>query len=145
MFVLFRFSFICFCLSFPGKDYLSAFGKRPCARITRRSHHGINPILSLYQMSLQVGTNIHPNRPQIHPVGAPKSMNLGFQIGLGGLLEGSWGWVLGPSWPQDGPKLAPRTLHDRICKQKLRLLGAKLEPKIDQNLSQERSEMLSFF
>ena len=85
-------------------------------------------------MSLQVGTNIHPNRPQIQPVGAPKSMNLGFKIGLGGFLEGSWR-VLGGSWGHLGPKMVPRTLNVRICKQKLRLLGAKLEPQIDQNRS----------
>ena len=91
--------------------YLSAFGKRPCARITRRSHHGINPILSLYQMSLQVGTNIHPNRPQIQPVGTPKSMNLGFKIGLGGLLEGSWRG-LGGSWVGLGDILGPRWFQE---------------------------------
>ena len=62
--------------------------------------------LPLYQIWLQVGTNIHPNRPQIQPVGASKSMNLGFKIGLGGLLEGSWR-VLGGSWGHLGPKMPP--------------------------------------
>ena len=57
-------------------------------------------------MSLQVGTNIHPNRPQIQPVGAPKSMSLGPKIGLGGLLEGSWR-VFGGSWGHLGPKMTP--------------------------------------
>ena len=55
----------------------------------------------------KLGTNTYPNRPQIQPFRAPKSMNLAPKIGLGralrGVLEGLGG-VLGPSWAQDGPK-----------------------------------------
>ena len=67
--------------------------------------------------------------PKIHDLG-PK---LGIGRTLGGVLEGL-GWVL-------GPKMARKPLNAQICKQKLRLLGAKLGPQIVQNWSQERPEV----
>ena len=67
-------------------------------------------------------------------------MILGLKICLGRALGGSWG-VLAGSWGHLVPKIAPRTLHARVCEQKLRLLVAKLGPKIAQNQFQERSEM----
>ena len=92
-------------------------------------------------------TKITPSWYKDPPTSTPKSMNLRLKIGARASwrgLGGSWR-VLGGSWGHLGPKMAPRTLNVRVCKQKLRLLGVKLEPQIGQNWLQERSEMWYLF
>ena len=71
------------------------------------------------QVGPQIHSKIHQNGSQNRPKSLP-----------GGLLEGS-GEVLGPSWPQDGPKVAPR--GPKTSKKQFwgALLGGKLEAKID--------------
>ena len=100
------------------------------------------------QCHLRIIPKIIPTWYKHPPTSTPKSINLGLKISLGGASwrgrGGSWRGV-GGSWGHLGPKMAPRALHARICKQKLRLLGAKLGPKINQNLPQKRPEMLPFF
>ena len=60
-----------------------------------------------------------------------------------GLLGGSWG-LLAWSWGPLNPKMAPRAKKTPKNQSFDPLLGAILGPKIDQNRSQERPEMLSF-
>ena len=66
--------------------------------------------------------------------------NLG---GLGGFLAPTWGG-LGPSWLQDGTK--NQKSRENLIRRTpwAPLLGAILEPKINQNRAQERSERWSF-
>ena len=62
-------------------------------------------------------------RPKSFKIG-PKRLPGGVLGVPRGVLEGSWGAL--------GPKRAPRAKNAPKCKDRLRLLGAKLEPQIDQ-------------
>ena len=75
---------------------------------------------------------------------APKCVQNGSKMSLGGCLGASWG-VLEASWSHLGAKRAPRAKNAPKTKDRFPVLGGKLGAKIHQNSPLRPSERRSIF